>query len=1071
LLTAGFTARVAVHVQAIIEKFPHDTLISFAHPAELSETTLSSSTSLLKHSASITSSNSSLRRRRLAEIAEETGDQGSITDQETVKEDKRDTLTPANYRGEITAGYDTELPQRRPGELGGSLKLSTDLTRPRGLSTSSKNIERGLPVTSGEKITSAEGRSSVDKPAEDRLLDGRPSVEGRPSSQFVRPTTRDLHEGTLYTPKVKLGPRPSLDYSRTQVSSPGSRSKEPRPISTLPASVKVPTPKPVTERPPSSHIYSRPKFIDNARMPRPFPAISKVPPSSADRPTSKAGSIASISTFAYTSDAKPPAITPEKQRLMKAMQLRKKQMEKKKVDEIPPPSPTKLCTDYDGGIAEEHSNSLKGIEDGSGSEVGSDVVRVGLQDHRHSQNAEPNVSPISLPDASEGPSTNASSVAETEESPEEERIPDQARSTSLMSPGEGMLSNTEGVSHKSEPTSEPQTTPIGPAIENLVNKGPESEGGKFIQGNESHEDPSATDMRHEVDIPSQAPEKEDSQLRTQELPDSNTHQAEAIAATSHTNPLTPSISKSLSANSFFPTQLPLPAADEAEEAYLQETPTSPIQIANKPDAAVPSAVANTSKEHEEDKEHNLSKIHNNRTRSSTLKSNDVQHPEPKARQRKAVEPIRIVSTAEQSEENFLADESFMEELQSATVQEAMPISVSRSPITPVLPMSPRSISITRSSDAFRLPRTSSNPLDTGSPQKQNAPRPDTANPTARSPSELKQIEAINARRAVSSPVDKGNGQGYRPMSPMSNTFAFRSLSGSPTTLEQNEQTSAALPKKTGVGSLISQRIKALEKMSGSGSQAPSPTATLTPPLVHTRKGSFTTPSGTSSPLESPQEGSKWGFRKIAPYPTPSPSPQGTIISRKFGSTTQRKAPPESISVAAGVVGESPRLLPSKSIEALESTQSSPRNSPLIAQRQFSPNPARRTPLSKPGSVKSPSDSPTSPEARRPSIVSNKSNSSRRGSVDRPPPPLSRSSSDGRASVDGPKEEKKESRKSRLFKRLSGLTSSSRRNIAQTLGPSVKEEPGDEWHEPETPTSPTNVDFGDLNVQFPDTLVS
>ncbi|MCJ1474885.1 hypothetical protein MMC13_003545 [Lambiella insularis] len=82
-------ARVTVHVQAIIERFAHDTLISLASATELNETTLSSLLSSLKPSASVKSSDSSLRTRRLAEIAEETGEgpnQEPATDQSTVKE-------------------------------------------------------------------------------------------------------------------------------------------------------------------------------------------------------------------------------------------------------------------------------------------------------------------------------------------------------------------------------------------------------------------------------------------------------------------------------------------------------------------------------------------------------------------------------------------------------------------------------------------------------------------------------------------------------------------------------------------------------------------------------------------------------------------------------------------------------------------------------------------------------------------------------------------------------------------------------------------------------------------------
>src|SRR5579862_5453482 len=69
---APYTARVTVHFQAITERFsPYDTIFPISLPKELNDTSLSSACSLHTATGSTSSSNSSLRRRRLVEITED----------------------------------------------------------------------------------------------------------------------------------------------------------------------------------------------------------------------------------------------------------------------------------------------------------------------------------------------------------------------------------------------------------------------------------------------------------------------------------------------------------------------------------------------------------------------------------------------------------------------------------------------------------------------------------------------------------------------------------------------------------------------------------------------------------------------------------------------------------------------------------------------------------------------------------------------------------------------------------------------------------------------------------------
>ena len=113
----------------------------------------------------------------------------------------------------------------------------------------------------------------------------------------------------------------------------------------------------------------------------------------------------------------------------------------------------------------------------------------------------------------------------------------------------------------------------------------------------------------------------------------------------------------------------------------------------------------------------------------------------------------------------------------------------------------------------------------------------------------------------------------------------------------------------------------------------------------------------------------------------------------------------------------------------------------------------------------------SPNTRRESFASIRSKSSRAGSEVELPHTLSDSSLSGVASLDGTQDEKKDSRRSRLLRRMSSISTMSRRSIAHALSPSPKQSPIIERQEPVQEGPSTAVDVGDVNVQFPDTLVS
>jgi len=89
-----------------------------------------------------------------------------------------------------------------------------------------------------------------------------------------------------------------------------------------------------------------------------------------------------------------------------------------------------------------------------------------------------------------------------------------------------------------------------------------------------------------------------------------------------------------------------------------------------------------------------------------------------------------------------------------------------------------------------------------------------------------------------------------------------------------------------------------------------------------------------------------------------------------------------------------------------------------------------------------------------------------------PPPTAGSLS----SISDDKGEKKANRASRMLRRMSSSLSAGRKTIAHAVSPTVREdpEPANETNSPASSAShtltPTSVNIGDVNVQFPDTLL-
>ncbi|KAK0722587.1 hypothetical protein B0T26DRAFT_227474 [Lasiosphaeria miniovina] len=272
----------------------------------------------------------------------------------------------------------------------------------------------------------------------------------------------------------------------------------------------------------------------------------------------------------------------------------------------------------------------------------------------------------------------------------------------------------------------------------------------------------------------------------------------------------------------------------------------------------------------------------------------------------ALEPIRtdldaLEKDKRHSEISLFDDDGLMEELQSATVQQAKPIMVSKSPITPFIPSDSRKspAGLDSGSTTPRFVRTVSNPI--------------------RGPLLTPGDVSTSSARAVSS------GAAY-----------LHKIT--------QQQATDLRPKSSKIGSSISQRIKALEKLSGSSTVGDTPvkerpastffsvrkTSGREPsrsPSVVDRANSLTrgtTPSPPESRESSPETGKK----------TPRDR-SGSLVNRlsMFEGGKMPRGRPESIQVTARIVRDPnqpfPRVPESKADATTEYGQLDLKQSPLV----------------------------------------------------------------------------------------------------------------------------------------------
>ncbi|KLO79595.1 Uncharacterized protein LW93_13289 [Fusarium fujikuroi] len=1030
--TSPLYARVAVHFNAVCDRFsPYDTIFEITEAKELKDTKLSAACSLHAASGSNSSSSSSLRRRRLMEIAEEEEEeqQQRATKRQSVAEDDEDgDIRPKT----ATTSHDTVLPTETV-TLNSELAASPEHSKFTDASTSE------VPNFVG---------------ADDRPI-SPPQSEAQPrmSSQSGRP---DLYSYSSYNygkPKVKLGPRPSLDTNGRPRTAGAYR-----PVSQMPSGFKLFGKGSKKEKNRDGPATAEDTSVEDKDIATEQDGLQIVHTELTRPATSSGVSIPGSPVLPMPPPAK-PTISPEKARLMKAMKLREKKkanMAAEAADAPPPPLEPPGSSDGDSSTdrVDDHETQLETESDhpsisNADSGIGLDASSASMNNDQASDLAQTDSHPDSPVIASSEPeiSTKASSLSEsTDETlhPKNEDEHDLDKNEEVDNVEASSTRRSEEIATAEELT---------PVIDSLPSKDEEK-----IEDTTPEPLPE-TDTN--ISALETAVSTANSQPTTDHAPDALETTEVSANISKVDEPLSPTIDTSKILKSKFSTQ---------------DLKTEPSPASNSPNrsARENSPIIVTEKDGEE---------------------NNEELPETKQQKRKTnIEPIK--TDFAEDKERLSDDEDLMEELHSATLHEAKPMTVAKSPVTPVFP------SPTKGERSPTIVRTVSNPVH----GKLLAPGDVTT----------------SSARSVSSGAAYLHKVAQQPNGP-------------------------SLTRKSTVGSSISQRIKALEKLSahtGESTLSPTPTASsrerpssaffsvrrsrepTRSPSIADRASSFnrqnlrTPPSRSGSRDESPDRARK-SHRERS-------NSVASRLSRFEAHAQENGGSPESISVTARIVRD-PSQNAAKSLEPpKDPSEFNPvelKESPLLVDHQkASPvwTPAalelsketilerrmskegrrsesknrdkedhsrrsslsvvkdfindRRKSLTSPSSdaggakgSQSPTRPPSTHQGKRLSISSRRSSISRDRDNVLSPTATTESSASGDEKSSS---EKKKSRAGRFMRRLSSLSSSRGKTTPPTiLSPTVHEEMAEPVRPATTAGPPSIVSYmGDVNVQFPDNLL-
>ncbi|KAF1965642.1 hypothetical protein BU23DRAFT_604060 [Bimuria novae-zelandiae CBS 107.79] len=969
-------ARVAVHFIALTDKFtPHDATFSITTADELSDAALASACSL--HTAAPSSSCSSLssRKQKLDEITEDAEDGQSTAG----ASESASTARPSTAKTVTTSAADPirETAGEKDAQTGTAVEAEQE-TAATGSDERAADVLQDAVPDSPEllRTMTAPGPDSFKK--YDALFANGP--DPRLSSQTARPDLAELY-AEIYAqynkPKVKLGPRPkaSLDLKRPATSGNGTQG-DARAVSTLPAGLRASNRKHVEPRRPKSKDASTVPSIA-IPPPPPIPPTPEFSLSSMYPPKSPA-SVRSLPMNTYSSlHHKSPAVTPEKQRLMKALQLRKKQMEARKEQQDKQTEAVAVIEDTQVG-AEADAKSVATVDDTA-----------------HTANA--------VGAGTDSAVSPASTAVPSEPHHEEGAAPQQTADNDKMKPA---LSE-EDLDMGMTPT-RVETDDMHSAVSASSPMSAQTQGSSVA--------PSTRPSSVSDDGNPLSEEAKPDSVFVLAVQTDAASSGDGKASTASTPTVVPESS----------TPVPLLEVSGEENEDFAVTSPFPDDLGGRKKKRE-SMVFKSSGELEEARASRKSKRGSMMLPLSSESLRDVRTLDGNEIRRLPVDPNHL--SAENSEVDYLSDDSFMEELQSAKFEEAMPVSVSKSPIMPFFPRK-------QSSPEISVPKRS--------------------------------VSQQNPRLGVF----------HEQLGP-------RKLSGPWLTHSHTDTVVAA--KKINVGSGISQRIKALAEKSNRDSAA-SLSLVLTPDgrssTVAQRKSSFfsTPPDGNSPDGKSVNRMSRASFISVSRSPTPEP--KHTVQAPAVTTPTQHRTvynlqqgveQPESVQVTARIVREGKSQKPVLTMP----TDTSPlelRQSSITIDHQKSARPP--TSSSRHSPIKTEPTSPRPPSSQsnehafnlpRSSSESSWRSFGRRLSESKtggPPRSMSAHSFDISSSDEKPtKKEKKDSRTGKLFKRMSSISSITRKNSAPNITEDTPSVPLPSLREP-----PSAVQVGDLNIQFPDTLL-
>lgn len=819
--------------------------------------------------------------------------------------------------------------------------------------------EVSLPRASKTESTTAETRKSPDlsdRPLTERALTSpaseREAVPGRPTYDD------DLYDFSRFEPKpkVKLAPRPVTAAERAKRPTVAS-------VSSVPATYKPsfrkqePPARPTSQGPPTA---ATPHFL-----PAP-PPIPDIPDTYSPRPVSR-GSVKSLPSHRST------AMTPDKLRLMKAVELRRKQMRKSnpQAEAFEPPK----------------------VEDVPAVPARSTIPYKQAVERTPEKNFQPE-----------------DAVQELKQS--SSKKPDSGISMSYDNPESHQMQNgiDEARPKESAPTAgEPEHPPTESLPRSQKQHSPKVD---TLRSSSSQQTPNQA-ARVPPDSPINAQQRDDEKQRHASprgtLSLAQTHDGLGITTPRQENSIT--VPNIVMADGTRPLSSTAPhlTAGELSPAESDQEAKSADEASSTPSMLEPTG--------------------------DTLrkKNSDVER-----RRRGFVEPLHNDPGAELS-----SDEEFMEELQTATLQEARPIMVAKSPIAAYFPRRPSANSVL-SDNSPKLVQTAT---------RGSAMTPDFAD--------------MHDRLSPDPSFDYYGHSQFAPTPP-----------------QEKSDPMASMSRKVSNG--INKRIQALAERSS---------REYTPELR-----AFIMPEAVNSPIhkdQRPPSSRNSSFKAVSRHNRMSATQNQAVASsnRSSGTTPVYNVQHDSanardsVSVTARIVRPSTR----------EQTDTTEGDEERLQQSQLVINHNRITPAQ--AIVPQLHRLDTTPAALKPESVGSRGNSPTmvRASTDGtrqlhsasrfgrhrtpisptvddfPPPPSHRANS--LTYNDENSAPKEGTRTSRFFKRMSNLGGKRTSIAQQSLGSSSASERGSvAVHNPTLPTSrdssdmPPAVVVGDLNIQFPDSLV-